>query len=125
MGKIVAFRNPTNKYLTVGNKTVGPGETREVDEDHIQPSFKKEKSKKKEEKKLDPFLTILKSPVVEITKVIQGRNEDGSAVITTEDLDRLEQGEESGKNRIGVIAAITEEQLFRANETLDDGTVGK
>jgi len=121
MGKIVAFKNPTPKYLTVGSKTIGPGETREVDEDHIPLYLKKEKSKKKEEKKLDPFLTILKSSVVEITKAIQGRNEDGSAVITTEDLDRLEQGEESSKNRIGVIAAITEERLARSNEIADKG----
>ena len=120
MGKLVAFTNDTKKIIHIGNKTIWPGSTREVDETLL-PNFKA--PEKVEEPEADPLLDLLDNSIPIIVEAITARDENGAPTITDEGLAKLKAAEEDGNTRKGLMSAIAEEELGRANEKAE-GTGG-
>lgn len=117
----VAFTNDTKKTIHIGPKSVRPGETREVDPSMIPAKLKSkahglvEKNDQASEPELNPVLLILDGTVADVLKAIAEKNNDGSYKYSTDDLSALEQAEQAGNTRKGVIEGLTEERLARAN----------
>lgn len=118
--KPVAFTNDTDKTIPIGSKSVRPGETREVDPSMIPEKWKKKahglEAKKEDSKpELNPILLILDGTVADVLQAISEKKDDGSYKYLTDDLAALEQAEQAGNTRKGVIEGLSEERLSRAN----------
>lgn len=100
----VPFHNDTDKIKHVGPVTLFPGDTREVEETDI-PDFKAPEAGG--ESKQDPLLMILEGKAPEVIDVLPD--------LTPGELDALQLAEQAGKSRKGVLEAIAEEFLVRAN----------
>lgn len=100
----VPYTNSTKKIVHVGNVTIFPGDTREVDPTLL-PGHKAKQPA--EQLDVNPILALLDGSVKQIADALSG--------ISAEDLDALELAEEAGKTRKGVLEAIAEERLSRAD----------
>lgn len=98
------YHNSTNKTVHIGNKSIRPGETREVDETMC-PDFKANKPKAAAADPNAKLLLLLDLSVPKLVEALHGK--------TMEELDILEEAEEAGKTRVGAIAAITEARLIQ------------
>lgn len=93
--------------LYVAGVMIPPGETRHFDDDQLPPEFRQAAPAASADVPLDPLMEIVAMKVDEIAK--------GLADLSGDELDRLEMLEAEGKNRKGVIAAVVEERLRRAD----------
>ncbi len=107
MGKKVPYTNTTDHIIHIGPKTIWPGSTRDVDEDHI-PDKERPKPTIAEELEESPLAEILEQNVPAIVDVL-GALSDAEL----DELELLENG--SDKPRKGLINAIMEERLSRAS----------
>jgi len=123
--KSVAFTNDTDKTIPVGNKSVRPYETREVDPSMIPEKWKNkahglvDEKTKEAEQAPNPMLDILDGNVASVLLAISEKTEEGNHKYTIDNLAMLEQAEQSGNTRKGVIEGITEERLSRASQALE------
>ena len=102
----VPIENKGNSPIFVGGVMIPPGETRHFADDLLPPEFRSSAPVVKDEL-TDPFAEILDGNVAEVTGALD--------LLNREWLVRLEAMEMAGKNRKGVLAAIAEEMLRRAN----------
>ena len=92
--------------LYVAGVMIPPGETRHFEDDLLPPEFRSSAPVVAEVEAGDPLAELLDGNVAEVTA--------GLAVLSDEFLARLAGLEAEGKARKGVLAAIAEEQLRRA-----------
>lgn len=111
----VAFTNTKKHAVHVGPVTIMSGGTREVEETHLD-DYKAETPEKTVE--ASEVLDQLDQSIPNFTAAIQARDEDGAPVITDAELDELEQAENNGKTRSGVLSAITDERLIRSQAAM-------
>jgi len=111
----VAYTNKTDKIQHIGNVTLWPGDTREVDEMLISVPRKAEP-----EPKPDALLALLDNNVPVIVDAITARDDNGKPTLTDTELVRLKAAEEGGNTRSTLMKAFAEEELRRAGEKADD-----
>ncbi len=117
----VPYTNEGNTVVHIGNVTVMPGHTRDVEEHDI-PEFKSEVPAEKE--KTDQLAEFLLCKVPDVVASLQG--------LSLADIERMAELEQAGQNRKGVLSAIAETLLVRASqaellkkvETLSDEELG-
>jgi len=125
MGKKIALHNSTGIAKHVGPVTIMPGGTREVDADHLEG-----KDRDRYLKGLPPetekaasapaILALLENSIPNFTKVIAEQNEEGVYIVTLEQLDELNDGEQLSKNpRSGISQVIAAEKLRRVDEAIE------
>lgn len=117
--KQVALTNDTEKTIHCGPKSVRAGETREVDPTMIPEEHKKrahglkdDAGKKDKTEAPNPLLALLDFAIPAILMAI-AEMINGEYKYSMEDLRVLEQAEEGGKTRNGVMSGIAEERLRR------------
>lgn len=104
----VAYTNPTGGYQHVGNKTIPPFETREIEEtDH--PNYQAP-DKKPEQPRRPPLLSLLDNSVKDIVAEFPNLSDD--------ELAALEEAEGNDKPRTTLMAAFKAERLQRADTHL-------
>ena len=108
----VPIENKGAMPIYVGGMMIPAGETRHFAEDDLPPEFRSSAPVVNDEL-ADPFAEILDGNVHEVTGALD--------LLNHEWLVRLEAMELAGKNRKGVLAAIAEEILRRANESAAEG----
>ena len=109
MEKRIDVTNNTAMPLYVGSNIVPPGETRDFPESQVPMHLRTaEESPPEAEAPKDAVLELLDSSIPEIVAAL--------ADLSDEDLARLKAAEEAGKTRKGLMAALAEEELKRANE---------
>lgn len=106
--EMVAISNDgeTNRY--VAGTCIPPGETRHFSPDQV-PGHRVHSVSESAPPTPDPVLAILDGSVPEVAAAL--------GELSIEDIDRLEQAEQDGKTRKGVLKVIAEERLRRAAET--------
>lgn len=108
----VPYTNNTKNIQHVGNKTIMPGQTREVEESHIHAHFGKP-AESAPQKETENILDTLLAGKVE--SVVAGLD-----ALSSDDLDAVEKMEQDAKKpRRGVLNAIAELRLKRAAEEKD------
>lgn len=108
----VPIENKGQMPIYVAGAMIPPGEIRLFEEDQLPPEFRAPAEVPVVEE-VDPLLVIL---ALSVDKVANGLPDLADA-----ELDRLEMLEAEGKARKGVIAAITEERLRRAEVAVNAG----
>lgn len=106
----VPIENKGSMPIYVGGMMIPAGETRHFSEDDLPPEFRSSAPVVQDDL-ADPFAEILDGNVHEVTGALD--------LLNREWLVRLEAMELAGKNRKGVLAAIAEEMLRRANNDSD------
>lgn len=104
----VPVENNGQMPLYVAGVMIPPGETRHFEDDQLPPEFRQSAAVEAEEAPADPLLAVLELKVADVV--------NGLADLSDEELDRLENIEAAGKARKGVIEAVTEERLRRAEK---------
>lgn len=104
------YTNDTDKIVHIGNCTIWPGQTREVEETLI-PGFVQESSGEEEQDTAleDALVALLDGSVAEIREALPGLPGEHLDLLET-----LEASDNGGKGRKGVAEAIAEERLRRA-----------
>ncbi|MBF0453639.1 MAG: hypothetical protein HQL72_02340 [Magnetococcales bacterium] len=102
----IPFTNKSNNPVSIGGKTVWPGETRMVDSSQIpvSPSLAPAKPP------INPRVELLESLCDGTVEAI----EVGLAQLTDDELIILSELEAEGKNRVTALEAIQEEQQRRS-----------
>ena len=109
--------NHTANDMHVGAVVIPPGETKLFEESELPPHLRDRKpAAPPAVKPADTILEILDGTVKEIEKAVEERDADGHPVLSDDQLVRLKQAEENGNTRKGVIGAIDQEWLKRADE---------
>jgi len=106
------WTNTGETPVHIGGKLIGPGETRDVEETLI-PDYA---PAAREPDLSDPVLEILDHKVAEIAGILPQ--------LSDEELRQVEQAEQDGKTRKGVMEAIAEEWLRRASGAQGDDPGG-
>lgn len=101
----VPFTNEGKTVVHIGNVTVMPGHTRDVEEHDI-PDFKSEVPAEKE--KTDPLAEFLLRNVKDVVAALAG--------LSLAEVERLGELEQLGQKRKGVLNAIAETLLVRASQ---------
>jgi len=110
----IPHTNTTENIQHIGNTTLWPGDTREVEESLI-PG--KAPDQEAAPDPTDPIAELLAENKGVIERQIQARDETGRPIIDMEALLTLEAAENATeKPRKGVLSAIAEEKLRRAQE---------
>lgn len=104
--KQVPIENKGWSPIFVGGVMIPPGETRHFADDLLPPEYRSAAPVVQDDL-VDPFTELLDGNVAEVTGALD--------LLNREWLVRLEAMELAGKNRKGVLAAIAEEMLRRAN----------
>ena len=102
----VPIENKGKMPLYVGGVMIPPGETRHFEDDLLPPEFRSSAPVVAEVDAGDPLAELLEGNVAEVTAGLEG--------LSDELLARLAGMEAEGKARKGVLAAIAEAQLRRA-----------
>ncbi|MCU0988019.1 MAG: hypothetical protein MUE63_00125 [Xanthomonadales bacterium] len=111
----VPIENKGASPIYVGGMMIPPGETRHLAEDDLPPEYRRSATAPVVEDE-DPIAELLEGNVAEVTGALD--------LLNREWLVRMEAMELAGKNRKGVLAAIAEEMLRRANNSAADGGEG-
>lgn len=112
----VPIENKGQMPLYVAGVMIPPGEIRHFEDDQLPPEYRAPADAISEAVPLDPLLDILKMKVADVAA--------GLAALSDEELDRLEMLESEGQNRKGVITAVVEERLRRAEMKAGQGGEG-
>lgn len=113
--KKIPYTNHTDSIQHIGNKTIWPGQTREVDESHIITPDANNNSQPEASAKVNSVEDVVALSVSELKKTLQLlSNEDLDAVFTAEN--------EKEKPRSGAINAIAAEQISRASQSVGSVT---
>lgn len=109
--KLVPYTNETANYVVIGNITIPPGQTRDV-EDILHPEYQAEPESGPASTSTDIVDVLQRGPIAELLKCLPE--------LSREDLDRMDTAEQQRKTpRKTVLAAISELQLANANQSLD------
>lgn len=108
----VPIENTGKMPIFVGGVMIPPGEIRHFEDDLLPPEFRSS-APVSEAEAADPLAELLDGNVHEVT--------GGLDALSNEWLARLEAMELAGKNRKGVLAAIAEEMLRRADDETTEG----
>ncbi len=100
--KEVPYHNDSETIKHIGGKMIRPGETRMVDASMLPNAH--ERNEQAEAKSSEP--TLIDGTVAQITAALPG--------LSDEELAELKAAEEAGNTRKGVMNAIAEEELRRA-----------
>ncbi len=112
----VPIENNGQMPLYVAGVMIPPGEIRHFEDDQLPPEYRQPAEESEVDLTLDPLVDILKMKVADVAS--------GLAALSDEELDRLEMLEVEGQNRKGVIAAVAEERLRRAELKAGQGGEG-
>jgi len=107
MSKKIPVHNSGDTVLPVGPYFVQPGDTRMIEEHFVPASLRPGEAPQEAPAEVDPVLDILDGSVPQVTEKLAG--------LSDPELQRLKQAEENGKTRQGVMKAIAEEELSRAD----------
>lgn len=109
MEKRIPVTNNTKMNLYVGSNIVPPGETRDFPESHVPHHLRPQADEPVREQgaPADPLGEMLKSSVKEISAGLDG--------LSTDDIERLGDLEQAGQARKGVLSAVSEALLARAD----------
>lgn len=99
------YHNTAAHPIYVGGVMIPAGASREVDA-RLVPGAAAATEEPEGEPPADPILALLDGNVAEVKAALPG--------LSDEDLDRLEAAEDNGKTRKGVLEAVAEERLARA-----------
>jgi len=105
--KEIAYHNDKDHAVHIGGKTIMPGNTRMVDASMLPNAHERAED---EAHVSEP--TLLDGTVAEIAAALPG--------LSNEELAQLEEDEESGNTRKGVMKVIAEENLARADQKKKD-----
>ena len=109
----VPIENKGKSPIFVGGVMILPGETRHFADDLLPPEFRSAAPVVAEAEAGDPLAELLEGNVAKVT--------GGLDLLNREWLVQLEALELSGKKRKGVLAAIAEELLRRADDFATEG----
>lgn len=98
--KMKPFTNDTDRIIYLGNATIPPGQTRDVEET-LHPDFAAEPKGPAETEAADPLIELLKGTVATVSAGIEG--------LSVDELNQLADAERDGQNRKGVLGAIAEQ----------------
>lgn len=101
--KEIPYTNTKPHAVTIGTKTIAPGDTRMVDETLVRATGR---TPAVDEAPSDPLLEALDDSIANIAAKLPEFSDD--------ELERLIQGEADGKTRKGLMSAFEEEKLRRA-----------
>lgn len=101
----VPYTNDTDQFSHIGPVTIAPHMTRDVEESHI-PGYKK--PGKVVEPEPDPFADLLEHNVQTVVASL--------GTMELADIEKLGEMEQTGAARKGVLSAIAEELLKRAEK---------
>lgn len=113
----VPVENKGKSPIYVAGVMIPPGETRHFADDMLPPEFRSAAPVAAEVEAGDPLAELLDGNVHEVM--------GGLDVLSADFLLRLEALEQAGKNRKGVLAAIAEELLRRAEARAADSEGGE
>ena len=99
------YTNTTDKIIHIGNCTIWPGQTREVDETLL-PDYRPPARQEPQDDTNAALAALLDGSVNEVRDALESFDAD--------QLDTLESLESAGKDRKGVAEAIADERLRRA-----------
>jgi len=109
----VPIENKGKSPIFVGGVMIPPGETRHFADDLLPPEFRSSAPAVVEEAAGDPLAELLDGTVAEVTGALD--------LLNREWLVQMEALEQAGKKRKGVLAAIAEELLRRADDFATEG----
>jgi len=113
--KEVPVTNNHDYTIHVGGKSIPPDETRMVDESMLPDAPERMNSEAlPEQETVDPLLQILDHSIPDLGDIVPG--------LSLEELDALEQAENNGKTRKGVLTLIAEARLALASGSDADGS---
>ncbi len=104
----IPVTNNKKHPIYVGSVMVPAGETRVFPRSQVPPHLLPAVELPKPEPEQDPVLTILDHKIAHIVEMFPS--------FSNEELAKLKHAEEAGNTRKGLMAAIAEEELRRANE---------
>lgn len=113
----VPIENNGKMPIYVAGTMIPPGETGHFEEDMLPPEYRQSAAVEMEHAPEDPLFVVLSLKVSDVVK--------GLPSLSDEELDRLEILESADKPRKGVIAAITEERLRRAEAKVAGAVQGE
>lgn len=113
----VPVTNTTEMPIYVGGAMVPPGETRHFPAHQVPEHLRPKAPAPARAPEPDTVLALLDGTVADIAGALPG--------LSDEDLARLRQAEEDGKTRKGVMEAITEEVLRRADARTEGAEAGE
>lgn len=116
MNEKIPVENKTKMPMYVAGLMIPPGETRHFDLHQVPAEFRPVAAKVVEVEKADPLLAILLGAVAAVVM--------GLPTLSDDELHRMAALETHGKNRKGVLAAISEELLERAKKLAEGGAGG-
>jgi len=123
---LIPIENKTEMPIYVGSIMILPGETRHLEDHqvplHLRPAPAEEAPATAQGDPAESAIReLLEHTVADLSALIRERKDDGQPKLSDDDLQRLKAAEEAGKARKGVLAAIAEEELRRADERQDGG----
>lgn len=107
MSKMIPVHNSTEMPLYVSGAMVPPDETKHFPEHQVPAHLRPQQAPAAAPEAVDPIAVILAHKAPDIEAMLPGMSD--------EDLQALKQGEENGKARKGLLAAIAEDELRRAD----------
>jgi len=112
----IPITNNSASPMYIGGYMILPGETRHIEEHHVPSHLRPEEAPAAVAAAPDAILELLDKSVPLVVEAITARDDLGQPLLADDDLAKLKTAEESGKARKGLMAAIAEEELKRANE---------
>ncbi len=112
----VPITNNSASPMYMGGYMILPGETRHIEDHHVPSHLRAEEAPAAPKPAPNPILELLDKSVPLVVEAFTARDDLGQPLLADDDLVKLKTAEESGKARKGLMAAIAEEELKRANE---------
>ncbi|WP_374537172.1 hypothetical protein [Chitinimonas taiwanensis] len=113
--KMKPFTNDTDHVIYLGNATIPPGQTRDVEET-LHPNFSAEPNAPAEAEPTDPWVELLKGTVATVSAGLDG--------LSVDELNELGDAERACQNRKGVLGAIAEKIMALGQKTADAAAAG-
>lgn len=113
----VPITNHGKTLMFVNNVAIPPGETKIFDESELPPHLRPAKAPTPlPAEPEDRLLELLDGNVSDIVAAIAERGEDGTPMLSDDELIRLGEAEANGKTRKSLMEALNKERVQRANE---------
>lgn len=104
---MIYVKNDGKNPLPCAGRLIPPGEGLSIDEKEAPPHLRPQQAAPEQQPPQDPILALINGKVPEIA--------DALPALSDGDLMKLKEAEEDGKNRLGVMKAVAEEELRRAD----------